>query len=189
MFKKGSFEIGGTIYPVAIKVIQSSPGVLSSHISVVFWLIHFTSLFQYDPKFGDAFWNSSKYSMVSYLLRMMTSWALVCNVWYLPPMHQKVWQTENECPTICMLKKKKKNTHVCVDSTNVRREKMQSSLQTEWNPPSLIGEGWWICNGNPSNCFQSDYFSFIDQIKKKLLSLWLHLQGWRAEEGEGEGVL
>ncbi|KAA8592642.1 hypothetical protein FQN60_018097 [Etheostoma spectabile] len=54
MFKKGSFEIGATIYPVAIK---------------------------YDPKFGDAFWNSSKYSMVSYLLRMMTSWALVCNVW------------------------------------------------------------------------------------------------------------
>lgn len=28
--------------------------------------------------------------MVSYLLRMMTSWALVCNVWYLPAMHQKV---------------------------------------------------------------------------------------------------
>ncbi|XP_053559225.1 glycerol-3-phosphate acyltransferase 3 [Bombina bombina] len=59
MFKKGSFEIGGTIYPVAIK---------------------------YDPQFGDAFWNSSKNSMVSYLLRMMTSWALKCNVWYLPPM-------------------------------------------------------------------------------------------------------
>uniref|UniRef100_A0A667ZH81 1-acylglycerol-3-phosphate O-acyltransferase 9, like n=1 Tax=Myripristis murdjan TaxID=586833 RepID=A0A667ZH81_9TELE len=62
MFKKGSFEIGGTIYPVAIK---------------------------YDPKFGDAFWNSSKYSMINYLLRMMTSWALVCNVWYLPAMHQQ----------------------------------------------------------------------------------------------------
>ncbi|XP_073716870.1 glycerol-3-phosphate acyltransferase 3-like [Misgurnus anguillicaudatus] len=62
MFKKGSFEIGGTIYPVAIK---------------------------YDPQFGDAFWNSSKYSMVSYLLRMMTSWAIVCNVWYMPPMTQK----------------------------------------------------------------------------------------------------
>ncbi|KAM8940268.1 glycerol-3-phosphate acyltransferase 3 [Pelodytes ibericus] len=59
MFKKGSFEIGGTIYPVAIK---------------------------YDPQFGDAFWNSSKNSMVSYLLRMMTSWAVKCNVWYLPPM-------------------------------------------------------------------------------------------------------
>uniref|UniRef100_A0A8C4IJ31 Glycerol-3-phosphate acyltransferase 3 n=1 Tax=Dicentrarchus labrax TaxID=13489 RepID=A0A8C4IJ31_DICLA len=56
---KGSFEIGGTIYPVTIK---------------------------YDPQFGDAFWNSSKYNMVSYLLRMMTSWAIVVNVWYLPPM-------------------------------------------------------------------------------------------------------
>jgi len=33
-FKKGSFEVGGTIFPVAIK---------------------------YDPKFGDAFWDSSKY--------------------------------------------------------------------------------------------------------------------------------
>uniref|UniRef100_A0A3B5KHQ6 1-acylglycerol-3-phosphate O-acyltransferase 9, like n=1 Tax=Takifugu rubripes TaxID=31033 RepID=A0A3B5KHQ6_TAKRU len=62
MFKKGSFEIGGTIYPVAMK---------------------------YNPKFGDAFWNSSKYSMVSYLLRMMTSWAIVCDVWYMPAMHQK----------------------------------------------------------------------------------------------------
>uniref|UniRef100_UPI003AB0B8CA glycerol-3-phosphate acyltransferase 3 isoform X1 n=1 Tax=Centroberyx gerrardi TaxID=166262 RepID=UPI003AB0B8CA len=59
MFKKGSFEIGGTIYPVAIK---------------------------YDPRFGDAFWNSAKYNMVSYLLRMMSSWAIVVNVWYLPPM-------------------------------------------------------------------------------------------------------
>uniref|UniRef100_A0A4W5RV03 Phospholipid/glycerol acyltransferase domain-containing protein n=1 Tax=Hucho hucho TaxID=62062 RepID=A0A4W5RV03_9TELE len=62
MFKKGSFEIGGTIYPVAIK---------------------------YDPQFGDAFWNSAKYNMVSYLLRMMTSWAIVCNVWYLPAMTQQ----------------------------------------------------------------------------------------------------
>uniref|UniRef100_A0A4W3K6M8 Glycerol-3-phosphate acyltransferase 4 n=1 Tax=Callorhinchus milii TaxID=7868 RepID=A0A4W3K6M8_CALMI len=59
MFKKGSFEIGATVYPVAIK---------------------------YDPRFGEAFWNSSKYGMVNYLLRMMTSWAIVCSVWYLPPM-------------------------------------------------------------------------------------------------------
>ena len=58
-FKKGSFEVGGVIYPVAIK---------------------------YDPKFGDAFWNSSRHSIVQYLLRMMTSWAIVVDVWYLPPM-------------------------------------------------------------------------------------------------------
>nr|CAI5860617.1 unnamed protein product [Callosobruchus analis] len=60
-FKKGSFEVGSIIYPVAIK---------------------------YDPRFGDAFWNSSKYSMLQYLYMMMTSWAIVCDVWYLPPMMQ-----------------------------------------------------------------------------------------------------
>ncbi|XP_064833935.1 glycerol-3-phosphate acyltransferase 4-like [Oncorhynchus masou masou] len=62
MFKKGSFEIGCTVYPVAIK---------------------------YDPRFGDAFWNSSKFGMVNYLLRMMSSWAIVCSVWYLPPMSRE----------------------------------------------------------------------------------------------------
>ncbi|XP_008291966.1 glycerol-3-phosphate acyltransferase 4-like [Stegastes partitus] len=62
MFKKGSFEIDCTVYPVAIK---------------------------YDPRFGDAFWNSSKFGMVSYLLRMMSSWAIVCSVWYLPPMNRE----------------------------------------------------------------------------------------------------
>ncbi|XP_076253159.1 glycerol-3-phosphate acyltransferase 4 isoform X6 [Rhynchophorus ferrugineus] len=61
-FKKGSFEVGTVIYPVAIK---------------------------YDARFGDAFWNSSKYSMLHYLYMMMTSWAIVCDVWYLPPMQKK----------------------------------------------------------------------------------------------------
>ncbi|XP_050398407.1 glycerol-3-phosphate acyltransferase 4 [Patella vulgata] len=59
MFKKGSFEVGTTIYPVAIK---------------------------YDHRFGDAFWNSSKQGMIQHLLNIMTSWAVVCDVWYLPPM-------------------------------------------------------------------------------------------------------
>ncbi|KAJ7305213.1 hypothetical protein JRQ81_011123 [Phrynocephalus forsythii] len=31
----------------------------------------------------------SKHGMVTYLLRMMTSWAIVCSVWYLPPMTRK----------------------------------------------------------------------------------------------------
>ncbi|KAL1505601.1 hypothetical protein ABEB36_005129 [Hypothenemus hampei] len=65
-FKKGSFEVGCPIYPVAIK---------------------------YDPRFGDAFWNSNKYSMGHYLLMMMTSWAIVCDVWYLPPVHQNEGET------------------------------------------------------------------------------------------------
>uniref|UniRef100_A0A1B6JYC1 Phospholipid/glycerol acyltransferase domain-containing protein n=2 Tax=Homalodisca liturata TaxID=320908 RepID=A0A1B6JYC1_9HEMI len=65
-FKKGSFEVGGVIYPVAIK---------------------------YDPRFGDAFWNSSRSSMIHYLYLMMSSWAIVCDVWYLPPMYQEKDET------------------------------------------------------------------------------------------------
>ncbi|XP_025093773.1 glycerol-3-phosphate acyltransferase 3-like [Pomacea canaliculata] len=59
MFKKGSFEVATTIYPVAIK---------------------------YDLRFGDAFWDSSKHGMVSHLFNILTSWALVCDIWYLQPM-------------------------------------------------------------------------------------------------------
>jgi glycerol-3-phosphate O-acyltransferase 3/4 len=59
MFKKGCFEIDTVIYPVAIK---------------------------YDSRFGDAFWNSGKHSMLQYLILMMTSWAIVVDVHYLPPM-------------------------------------------------------------------------------------------------------
>ena len=32
---------------------------------------------------------SSKYSMVTYLLMMMTSWAIVCDVYYLPPTEKR----------------------------------------------------------------------------------------------------
>lgn len=59
MFKKGSFEVGGVIYPVAIK---------------------------YDSTFGNAFWNSLKEPMAQYILNIVTSWAIVCDIWYLPPM-------------------------------------------------------------------------------------------------------
>uniref|UniRef100_A0A8R1HZD3 PlsC domain-containing protein n=1 Tax=Caenorhabditis japonica TaxID=281687 RepID=A0A8R1HZD3_CAEJA len=63
MFKKGSFEIETTIYPIAMK---------------------------YDSRFGDAFWNSSEQSWFGYIMRMMTSWAIICNVWYLPPMTKRI---------------------------------------------------------------------------------------------------
>lgn len=44
---------------------------------------------QYDARFTDAFWNSSRFSMIQYLYMMMSSWALVCDVWYLPPMNRR----------------------------------------------------------------------------------------------------
>lgn len=61
MFKKGSFETTDRVCPVAIK---------------------------YDPRFGDPFWNSSKQSYLQYVLLMMSSWAIKCDVWYLPPMER-----------------------------------------------------------------------------------------------------
>ncbi|KAH7693327.1 Protein ACL-4 b, partial [Aphelenchoides avenae] len=61
MFKKGCFEVGTKIYPIAMK---------------------------YDSRFGDAFWNSSEQSWFEYIMRMMTSWAIICNVWYLPCMER-----------------------------------------------------------------------------------------------------
>lgn len=63
MFKKGSFEVADVVYPVAIK---------------------------YDPIFCDAYWDSSKYGYFTYLMRMMTSWAIVCDVWYMKPMTRRV---------------------------------------------------------------------------------------------------
>ncbi|KAL4231047.1 transferase [Mactra antiquata] len=65
MFKKGGFEVSPVVYPVAVK---------------------------YDSRFGDMFWNSSKDSMVRHIFNIMTSWALVVDIWYLPPMKKQ----ENE---------------------------------------------------------------------------------------------
>ncbi|XP_076053326.1 glycerol-3-phosphate acyltransferase 3-like isoform X2 [Oratosquilla oratoria] len=56
-FKKGAFEIGSVIYPIAIR---------------------------FDPRYGDAFWWQDTFGQ--YAFSMMTSWAIVCDVYYLPPM-------------------------------------------------------------------------------------------------------
>lgn len=69
MFKKGSFEATDRVCPVAIK---------------------------YDPRFGDPFWNSSKQGYMQYLLLMMSSWAIKCDVWYLPPMERLPDETSAE---------------------------------------------------------------------------------------------
>jgi hypothetical protein len=45
---------------------------------------------KYDPRFGDAFWNSQQQSWMEYILSMMTCWAIVADVWYLPRMEMLV---------------------------------------------------------------------------------------------------
>lgn len=69
MFKKGAFELGCAVCPVAIK---------------------------YNKIFVDAFWNSKKQSFTMHLVRLMTSWAVVCDVWYLEPQYLKPGETSIE---------------------------------------------------------------------------------------------
>lgn len=58
MFKKGAFDLGATVYPIAMR---------------------------YRKEFGDAFWNSTTASFPRHLFDLMTSWAVVCDVYYLEP--------------------------------------------------------------------------------------------------------
>jgi hypothetical protein len=70
------FQVNKKVYPVAMK---------------------------YDSRFGDAFWNSAKHSFVTYMLRMMTSWAIVCHVYYLPAMERMVGRLYYGCVIgLCM---------------------------------------------------------------------------------------
>jgi len=62
MFKKGAFEIGADVHPVAIK---------------------------YNKIFANCHWNSKRESFLWHLLRLMTSWAVVCDVWFLEPQTQR----------------------------------------------------------------------------------------------------
>ena len=58
MFKKGAFDLGATVCPIAIK---------------------------YNKIFVNAFWNSRKESFTAHLGTLMTSWALVADVYFLEP--------------------------------------------------------------------------------------------------------
>lgn len=58
MFKKGAFDLDATVCPIAIK---------------------------YNKIFVDAFWNSKRQSFSQHLFKIMRSWALVADVWFLEP--------------------------------------------------------------------------------------------------------
>lgn len=62
MFKRGAFELGTSIAPVAIR---------------------------YNKVFVDAFWNSKRQSIVMHLYHYLTSWALVADVYYLEPQYRR----------------------------------------------------------------------------------------------------
>jgi glycerol-3-phosphate O-acyltransferase 3/4 len=62
MFKRGAFDLGATVCPIAIK---------------------------YNKIFVDAFWNSKRQSFSAHLAKIMRSWALVADVWFLEPQTQR----------------------------------------------------------------------------------------------------
>lgn len=62
MFKKGSFELGATVHPIAMK---------------------------YRHHFGDPFWNSQRISFAGHLFDVMTSWSVVCDVYYMEPQTRR----------------------------------------------------------------------------------------------------
>ncbi|KAJ3428513.1 acyltransferase-like [Anaeramoeba flamelloides] len=77
MFKKGAFETGAKIIPVAIK---------------------------YNKIFVDGFWNSKKNLFLTYLIKLMCSWSLIVDIYFMDPITIR----ENETPIQFALRTKKK---------------------------------------------------------------------------------
>eukprot|EP00878_Enallax_costatus_P003017 GHUV01003215.1.p1 GENE.GHUV01003215.1~~GHUV01003215.1.p1 ORF type:complete len:425 (+),score=75.67 GHUV01003215.1:346-1620(+) len=62
MFKRGAFDMGATVHPIAIK---------------------------YNKIFVEAFWNSKRQSFTQHLMKLMSSWAVVCDVYFLEPQKKR----------------------------------------------------------------------------------------------------
>ena len=69
MFKRGAFDLDATVCPIAIK---------------------------YNKIFVDAFWNSKRQSFSQHLFKIMRSWALVADVWFLEPQQRREGETATE---------------------------------------------------------------------------------------------
>lgn len=51
---------------------------------------------KYNKIFVDAFWNSKRQTFTQYMLRLMSSWAVVCDVWFLEPQNKREGETSDE---------------------------------------------------------------------------------------------
>ncbi|PSC73996.1 glycerol-3-phosphate acyltransferase 3-like [Micractinium conductrix] len=69
MFKRGAFDLDATVCPIAIK---------------------------YNKIFVDAFWNSKCQSFSAHLVKLMRSWALVCDVYFLEPQTRRTGETSQQ---------------------------------------------------------------------------------------------
>ena len=62
MFKRGAFDLGCKVVPIAIK---------------------------YNKTFAETFWNSRRQSFTQHLMSLMSSWAVVADVWYMEPQEKR----------------------------------------------------------------------------------------------------
>ena len=62
MFKRGAFDLGCKVCPIAIK---------------------------YNKIFAETFWHSRRQSFSQHLITLMTSWAVVADVWYMEPQEMQ----------------------------------------------------------------------------------------------------
>lgn len=69
MFKRGAFELDATVHPIAVK---------------------------YNKIFVDAFWNSKRMSFTQHLVKLMTSWAVVCDVYFLEPQKKRAEESVDQ---------------------------------------------------------------------------------------------
>ncbi|EME26369.1 Glycerol-3-phosphate acyltransferase 4 [Galdieria sulphuraria] len=69
MFKKGSFELGAQVVPIAIK---------------------------YNKRYANPYWDSSQCGFLRHVWDLMTSWAVVVDVYYLEPMKREPNETASE---------------------------------------------------------------------------------------------
>lgn len=69
LFHKGIFELDCVIVPVAIK---------------------------YNKKWADAYWHTKTQTFSKHLFYLMTRWALIADVWYLPPRARRPDQTASQ---------------------------------------------------------------------------------------------
>ena len=62
MFKKGAFDLGATVCPIALK---------------------------YNKLFVDAFWSSRQQSFTMHLCELMTSWTVIADIYFLEPQTKR----------------------------------------------------------------------------------------------------
>lgn len=124
LFKRGAFELGAAVCPVAIRRVRAGWGTRASEgshklgASILRLMPPFAGALhththtrtlcravprrRYNKIFVDAFWNSRRQTFSQHMLKLMNSWATVCDVWFLEP--QVGWggvRALRLCPWAC----------------------------------------------------------------------------------------